>query len=453
MAENKNRNMLQNVVAVIIGALLLGLMWRVRGTTGWGSSWGLLNAGYIFTMFLIIIKGTRQKLNAGWVGMTALSFMLTTPGWGTLLNQISGILHEKGESEILPENVYIPIYSAVFLMLCLGFGLATLFGIMLGRGFSSKQWKVKDFIILLVVFYAVDLIAKASVSHWILDLIQPQAAEVFEVHLAAEGHEADAYKAFLEHFNNVSWAKKIEGGRNYFASVQAISAVFRSVAAIIATRFIIKDKISARTGLVVSGAFAFAITVADLFFYFGNGGYHMEKPSYFPESVYPWSCWEFSTGLIAGAIITIFILCLKKEDDVPELAFSKVPEKPYTVMSFIMGYLAMIGINIVRPILDRMEESDYHIISIVIAVLFTLAIIFFLCKKLGVKAQDIDMVEYSKILVPLFVLFDIIVYMFIGAEDKPNYTSASSAHNIACIISVVLILIWSLTRFKKSKAK
>ena len=49
---------LYNVLAVLVGALLLGFLWRVRGEHGWGSSWGLLNAGFVFALIFLgfIIK-------------------------------------------------------------------------------------------------------------------------------------------------------------------------------------------------------------------------------------------------------------------------------------------------------------------------------------------------------------------------------------------------------------
>lgn len=439
MSKANQKNAAFNIVAVIIGALLMGLLWRVRGTTGWGSSWGLLNAGFVFTMFLILVSGARQKMNAGWLGLTSLSFMLTVPAWGTLLGQITGVL---GDEALIDTQKFVSIPSAVFQMLCLGFGVAVIFGIMLGRAYSSKQWKILDFIIVIAVFYAVDLITKATVSHWILDAIQPQAAELFEEGLAIAGKEGSAYEVYMSHFADVSWAKKIAGGRNYFSAVQTISSAFRAIAAIVATRFIVKDKIAAKTGLVVSGAFAFSITISDLFFYFGDGGYHELQASFFPESVAPWSCWEYFTGFIAGGIITAFILKLTKDEDVPEITFSKIPENPTTILSFIMGYVFLIGVNIVRPILERYDDSDYQIAFIIGAVLVAGAVIALAVKKLGFKAEIADMTAYSKLLLPILIVFMVITYMFLAIPEDRNYVSVGSVHNILVVVSAVASLLW-----------
>ncbi len=436
--EKVKNNKFFNVFAVLAGAMLLGFLWRVRGENGWGSSWGLLNAGFVFTMFIILVKGERKKLDMSWITLTSLSFMLTVPAWGTLLNQITGVLQQpqaEGESWL-----YVSVWSAVFLMLSLGFGVATIFGIMLGRGYSDKQWKIKDFIILIAVFYITDLVTKATVSHFIFNLIQPEAVDLFEQGLAEAGIEGDVYKVYLQHFDNVSWGKKILGGRHYFSMIQIISSVFRSAASLLAVRFIIKDKISAKTGFVVSCAFAFSITVSDLFFYFGNGGYHMQSGATWPDFIYPWSCWEFFTGFIAGGIITAFILTLKDCENVPELSFAKVPDKVSDVLKFALGFVFMLGISIVRPVLERYADSDVQIIATVIAVVLAITLVVLLNVRFGFNASKISTTKLVSILLPLMVAYIAIVYYFVGVPEKMNITDIASFHNILCVIAVIFTL-------------
>ncbi len=451
--ENTKKNALQNIFAVLVGALLMGFLWRVRGETGWGSSWGLLNAGFVFTMFIIAVKGERKKMDIGWLSLTALSFMLTVPAWGTLLTQITGVLQKADASVPGSEPVYVSVTSAIILMLCLGFGVATLFGIMLGRGFSEKQWKVKDFIIVVAAFFISDLIAKASVSHFILDLIQPQAAELFEKGLAAANVEGDAYSVYMQHFNNISWAKKFDGGRNYFSSVQTISSAIRAICSLVAVRFIVKDKVSAKAGAVVSAAFAFAITVSDLFFYFGNGGYHMQNPSPFSDFIYPWGCWEYFTGFIAGAIITAFILKLRKTEDVSELAFSKVPEKAESILTFILFSVFMIGVNIVRPVLERYDDSDFQIFATIIAVVIAIAVVVLMNVKWGLNVQNISRRSLYGVLFTSFIAFIFMVYMFVGTPDKQNFSDLFSLQTIMCIVSVSVTFVWSALHVRVNKTK
>lgn len=429
----------------------MGLLWRIRGEHGWGAAWGVLNAGFVFTMFVILVKGTRKKLDIGWLAVTCVSFMLTVPAWGTILDQITGVLVE---AEVTGgEPVYISVFSAVFLMACIGFGMASLFGILLGRAFSDKQWKLKDLIILIAVFYITDLVTKASVSHWILGLIQPEAAQTFEGVLAANGIEGSAWKVYLQHFDDVSWAKKIPNsnsiGRNYFQSVECISAALRSIASIVAVRVLVKDKIAARTGLVVSASFAFSITISDLFFYFGDGGYHMQAENYFPDCIYPWSCWEYFTGFIAGAIITAYLIRIKPGKDVEELAFSKVPQKVNNILTFVAGFIFLVGVSIVRPILERYDYSHYQVLFVIIAVIAALLLVFILIRKWGFDMAKISTTKYSAFFLPFFIAFMFLNYLFTGGAEHGDYMNFNMLHLWLCLISTVVCFVWSIAASRK----
>ncbi len=444
--EAIKRKNFEKLFTVLTGALLMGMLWRVRGTGGWGSSWGLLNAGFIFCMFIALVMGERKKTGYGWIALCALSFMLTTPSWGTLLTQITGVLYKFEFWTEGDPMVYVSIPSALFLMVCLGFGLASIFGIMLGRGYSEKQWKIKDFVIILVVFYGVDILTKATISHYILDLVQPEAGEIFSVGLKNAGIDLTPHQAFLEHFNDLAWSKKFDGGRNYFSSIQAISSLFKSLAVILAARFIVKDKVAAKISGIVCCAFGFSITVSDLFFYFGNGGYHQLGTSPFSEAIAPWSCWEYFTGFIAGGIITFAILKLKPAKDVDELAFSKVAEKPKNILTFIIFFLALMGISVVRPVLERLDESDFQIIATVLAVLAFVGII---TKKFGFNAKNITSTRLYGILLPCFIVFIMIAYMFIAIPDEQNFRNISQLHNVLTTLSALSVLGWCLAKKKK----
>ncbi len=446
MTKTKEMTALNKVITVVIGALLMGFLWRVRGTSGWGSSWGLLNVGFIFTMFVSLFMGERKKLDFGWLSITAFSFMLASPSWGTLLDQITGVLTDSG----IENPIYISIPSALFMMLTMGFGFSTIFGIMLGRGYSDKQWKIKDFIIILAFFYVFDLASSASVSHWVLDLVQPEAGEYFTRGLKEAELDLTPYQAYMEHFRDASWAKKLEGGRNYFASIQAISSTFRSIGALIATRFIVKDKRAANTGLVTSLAFAFSITLCDLFMYFGAGGYHKQAgASLLPSWISAWSTWEYFTGFVAGTIITAFLLSIKKKDDIPEITFSKIPEKASNILYFIVCFIAMIGISIVRPVLVRFEDIEvWNIIAPIIGFVFALVFILLVNKKWGFNAKNISANELYSFLLPAMMIIITVTYMFIGDKDSQNFREMTFLHNIATLISLIAVLVWTLKNNK-----
>lgn len=437
---NKTKSTYKQITEIVMGALLMGLLWRVRGEHGWGSSWGLLNAGFVFTMFIVFIKGSRKKLDLGWIGLTALSFMITTPGWGTLLNQITGVLHTADES--YAATVYTTIPAAIFLMLCLGFGLAAIFGIMLGRGFSEKQWKIKDFVILIAVFCVTDLLVNLFISPFILKLIQPEAVELFQKGLEINGSDLAPYSAYLENFKDLSYAKKIVGGRNYFQSIETISSAISAVVSIITTRFIIKDKVAAKVGAVTCGAFAIAITISDLFFYFGNGGYRMQNAPYLPEFFSAWGCWEYFTGFIAGALITAYIVKLKPEKDVEEIAFCNINEKPKQVLTFILSTLFMVGVNIVRPVLVRFEDSDALIPAIILSVLFALVFIIIIANRYGINSSKKPMYIYSRLILIFFVTYIILVYLAVGTSDCTHLWGNYAFQHLITVLSAGAIIVW-----------
>ena len=113
---------------------------------------------------------------------------------------------------------------------------------MLGRGFSDKQWKFYHVIIVVAVFFAAYYIAMATVSHWILNLVQPESAEAFVDELRSVGIKDSAYDAFMKHFDNDSWAKKFTvdilgrtslAGRNYFQEIMTISSAVSAIAVLL----------------------------------------------------------------------------------------------------------------------------------------------------------------------------------------------------------------------------
>ncbi len=443
-----SQNKLKNVLTVLIGAILMGFLWRTRGTTGWGSSWGLLNAGAVFMLFVIMIVGGRKKTNLKWVGVSSLLFMLTVPTWGTFLSQITGVLRDS----VTDQFVYISPASGVIVMLILGFGLATLWGIMLGRGLSDKPWKLMDFVLLIAVFIASMYASRATLAHTLTEIIQPEAVDLFEQGLLKEGITDTAYKAYMSHFDNMSWGKKITGGRNYFALVETISIAIGGIVSMIITRFAIKDKIASKMGLITASAFAFSITAADLFFFFGNGGYHMNSGLSVPDYIAPWSCWEYFTGFIAGGIITAAILHYKSKcDDVDEIAFSGIPEKFSNVLTFLLGFAVVFGINVVRPIIERFDESKYMILAIAIAFVGIVALIVIGVKKYGVNLERTTQTAFASKALPFMVIYIIMVYLFTGlAEGNQNYTSLNMFHNILMIVSTVILVIYSAVQIKKN---
>ena len=453
MVNKAQKPLWQKILIILIGGLLLGFLWRLRGSRGWGSEAGVFNVGFVYLLFITTVLGERKKLDLGWLSLTAMSFILTVPSWGTMVNQMSGIIRETEVEGAEHFFRYISPVSGAFMICCVGFGMAGIYGILLGRGFSSHQWKLKDFLIVIGAFLISDVVSKASVSHWIVQLVQPEAVELFEEGLEIAGIEGSAYKVFMQHFADISWGKKIIGGRNYFSEIQAVSSAIRALGAIFAAGFIVKDKIAAKVGAVVCVAFGLSITVSDLFFWFANGGYRQLGTQYEGEFLYAWSCWEYFTGFIAGVIITAVLVSLKQREDVPEAAFLNLPEKPKKILIFIAGFIGTIGVNLVRPIARRFEESSVavQIIAISSVVLLTAILIVLLTKKAGINAENKGMEWLAKILLPVFTAFMLLSYFFIASAEHRAIAEVCTLHNILVIVSALSVLIYSFVLFKKGR--
>ena len=444
----KHRLTPRDFAAIFCGAMLMGLLWRVRGTNGWGSSWGLLNAGVVFLLFLNTAVGRRTPASLPLIALSGGAFMLTVPAWGTYLDQITGYLSVRvGDDE--PVLYEISPASGVIMMLILGFGLASIYGVLLGRAYGEKAWRFRDYALVLLVFIVVDLAAKARISHFLVKAIEPQAVTAFQDGLKAEGLSPDVYAAYMSHFSAVSWAKKLLGGRNSFSSVGTVSLAIAAVAVILTARFAVKDKYAAKTGAFVCGAFAVAITIADLFFYFGNGGYRMAQGFSLPDTFAPWSLWEYFTGFLAGGMITAWLIKTSKETQERETLLSKLPDKAGSVFSFLLCAVVAVGLNVVRPVLVRNEKN------IALCVFFSaftgigvLAASLLYRKKKGRPINVEDMRALSPALALFFVLYITVVYLFIG---RPEITNIRMLHTVLVVVSAVALGIWCVFAIKRSR--
>ena len=438
---------LYTVCVILLGACLLGMLWRVRGTSGWGSSWGLLNAGFVFLLFLNVAVNKQTYVGFPLIGLSALSFMLTCPAWGTYLNQITGILSVSPNEETVVQYEISP-FSGILMMLLLGFGLASVYGILLGRSFGEKNWRIRDYVVLAAVFVVTDLAAKAGVSHLVLKLIEPNAVTAFADGLRSAEIQLSPYAAYMSHFSAVSWAKKLIGGRNYFSSVGTISLVFAAIACFLTTRFYIKDRYAAKTGVVVCAAFSLSITLSDLFFFFGNGGYHMSQGFSLPENCAPWSLWEYFTGFIAGGIITAWLLKTASGNRTAETAMDILPEKLRKITAFALAAIAGVGLNMVRPMLERIQNNTTALIVSVTLGILIFIVSFMIAKRNRFALTDQALRLYDPLLCLLFVLYNLIVYMFIG---KPEIGSIGMLHNMLVAASAVFVSLFLVIHILKNK--
>jgi hypothetical protein len=410
---------------IIFSAVVVGTAWRIRGEHGWGSSWGLLTVGLMFSLLIYSVFGYRKKASVWYIAAAAISFMLTPPAWGTLLEQITGLVVETEKGGI-PVSYNISPWSGIFFMVCLGFGMACLFAVMTARLFSDKQYKWYHFALLGAVYLIVEYAAKASVSHLIVAAVQPETCRVFSSALAEQGTTGALWKLYLQHFSSIGWAKNYAGGRNYFAEVEVVSRALGALALWIAVRFGLKDKICGRVSLSIMGIFAFAITVSDLFFYFGDGGLHRTQydASQFIFTSCSWSMWEYFTGFIAGGLIMLILLCIPQKvldrgAEIQDESFPKIQGKLRDIISFVVIFGLCFAATLIRPIALRFENSSILEIA-AFASLSVIALIIGLLMVFG-KIPAIWNAEpqiFSIKILPIFYLASVWIYFFVGIWEK-----------------------------------
>ena len=325
-----------NFMFILLCAFYTGFLWRLRGDHGWGSFKGMTAVALGLLLAIISFMPYRKKINTEIFPFVILLTALTNSGWGTLNSQITGFL---GSGTDAPA-VFISPVSGAAVMFLLGFGWAPFLAMFIGYYLSDKKPKYYHYLIVIAVYFAVEYITKASISHLAVKLVSPTAEAAFADTLKSQGFDLTPYKAYLAHFDNISWAKKLDFGRNYFQTVETCSQTFATLASIIYVRFAAKDKTAAKIQTLVCASFGIAITAADLFIFLADGGFRNSLANV-PQWLTGWSNWEYWTGFIAGLLIAVIIVVYVKKHPGKENLRPEciLPDKKPIV--FIRNYLAV----------------------------------------------------------------------------------------------------------------
>ena len=424
----------KTLLACFLGALVLGVLWRFRGSHGWGGEDGILNVGFMFLCFLVFLTGGNEKTTPFRIALTAIIFMLSTPAWGTFLNQIKGVISAGPQ----PLITGISPLSGVVMMLLLGFGISGLFGILLGSMFSATKWRLYHFITMIVAFIAVMYLSRVTICHPILKAIQPRAVEAFDQALAGSGVTGGAFNAYMFHFDDMPWAKEFIGGRNYVASFNTISKAIATLVCIVLTRYWIKDKTSARIGLISALSFAFAITFSDISFVLWG---HTGAPALFPsEHIHPWACWEYFTGFFAGGLITYSVLKLKDSEVRKDGCLDFIPLKVRDILAFLVTFGVM-GYNMINPTVLRFDGSDLrpYVFALVAAMFAVIVVVAAFKSRLG--SIKLDNARFSQEVFLFLLILQSFVYFF-GAGHYANFRNLPDMEHMMTLISISLIIIY-----------
>lgn len=445
MTLNNTREMTAGakIFAVIACAIMTGFMWRVRGEHGWGSMWGMFAVGVMLTLFIFAFFGNRKKMSYEAIPAAVILLGITNGGWGTLNSQMGGYLGSgvDADATALADKVAISPYSGLAIMLLLGFGWMPLFSMFIGSLFSKKEYKIKHYVILVAVFYAITWIFNFTVSHYILPLINPQAVEMVTLGFAEKGIELSPMMAFIKNLGSASWAKPIPFGRNYFTSIEVISAacaaLFVSLTALIA----FKDKITAFISFGMNAVMAVSITAADFFMIADSDSGFLAKvnaPDFINNC--SWPLWEFFTGFLMGFGVMLILVCLPKSVSQGESFAEYEPvfrkRGVHFVYSAVLTLMFTFALTLARPVGMRVADlllekgfiSDEDTFSIILTVVLCVIAVIpcFIVSKKNIVSRELNIPvamrteDFCMKAIPAYFVATAAAYFFTGDSSHAH---------------------------------
>ena len=350
-------------VLVLMTAIMTGFMWRVRGTHGWGSMWGMFAVGVMLTLAIFAFFGNRRKMSLEALPIAVILLGITNGGWGTLNSQMGGYLGSTvpftGEEAVAMAE--ISPWSGMAAMLLLGFGWMPLYAMFIGSLFSKKEYKLWHYIMLIAVFYVVVYAFEFTLAHYIAPLVNSEAVELFKTGLVDRGIDETPMMAFIKNLGSEAWFKKIPYGRNYYATVRIISYSAGAIVLSLATLIAKKDKVTAFISFAINVICAVSITLADVVMVLDSdrGFFRMKNlPGFLAGG--NWSLWEYLTGFFLGFGIMLLLVCLPRKITGGEGYFEyRMPfknAKLYAAYSAVVTLLATFVVTVARPLGMRVAE-------------------------------------------------------------------------------------------------
>ena len=463
------------IISIILGAIIGGFMWRCRGDGGFGSSWGLYSVGLVFMLLIYHFYGNRKGMKYEMIPLGGLMLGLSVTGYATVIEQLAGVVWSdlpysgkmlNGLEPVFTGqygDVYAPInpVSGAVIIFLMAFTLIPLFAFFVTSLFSGKEYKVKHYIIAVAVFMISSLIFKASVSHYIIKLINPEQVAYAAMGLKEYGHNySSPMAAYMSHFMNRSWTQDIAFFENYYMSIEHISD---ALAVIVLSGYALifrKDKYTAFGSLVLNLLTAVSTTALTplVSSHFDSGFFKGVEFSALFRKFATWGVWEFFTGLCIGLFIMTFLaLTVKKdsgkaENDMSPLIADKKINFGFNFLLtvFILGVTPAraIGIRFAR-LLENFgvlgdDEPLGTILTVVLAVIFGVFMIKIMGNNILKKdsnAFDMTPVNFAKIALPSYLGMCFFVYFFFD-EVGIRYIKTDITVPLMLVASALIALIY-----------
>ncbi|HBL41123.1 MAG TPA: hypothetical protein DDY98_05975 [Ruminococcaceae bacterium] len=463
------------LLAALMGALLTGFMWRLRGDHGFGGSTGMYAVLTVLLLFLVWLFPRKDKVNLPFITLASFAGAITAGGWGTINSQITGWMTSTGAflGEEKAVDIAVSPLAGVITMLLLGFGWLPLFGMMLGQYFSDRKYHILNAVEGTAVFYAASYLFRFTGAPYLYKLINPTAVKLFEDGLASYGIEQTPQSLLLKFFGDQSKKvkylldgetlkikiKEIPGGRNYFTCCAVLAAAFGALALIVYLALRFRDKKAAGITALTCSAMAVSITVPDVFFLIGAWGESgkIAVPQALIEN--SWSFWEYGTGFLFGLLIVLLLLPFAKQKLKNNVTLFELKGLP-KVLKKIVAVLAFACTFCLAPVLavasrmDEMSEKAVLPATVAAAVIGVgLTVLFTVKNKKTLSPLGKTPAQAARTACPILFAVYALLYFFIGpayALHQPQSAVTSLMMFSFALFCLGYVLLSALLR-KKTK--
>ena len=433
------------IISILLGAIIGGFMWRCRGDGGFGSSWGLYSVGLVLMLLIYHFYGNRKGMKYEMIPLGAFMLGLSVTGYATVIVQLAGVvwsdLPYSGEMlnglapVLIGQNgdVYAPMdhISGAVIIFLMAFTLIPLFAFFVTSLFSGKEYKIRHYVTAVAVYMIASLIFKATISHFIIQLINPDQVAYATLGLKEYGQEyASPMAAYMSHFLDRGWAQDIPFFENYFMSIEHISDALSVIVLSLYALIIRKDKYTCFGSLILNLLTAIPTTIftALVSYGFDSGFFKGVEFSETFKRFATWGTWEFIVGFFVGLFVMAFLaLTIRNgksdEEDISPLFENKKLSFGFNFLLtvFILGVAPAraIGIRFARLLENTNVLADDEPLGTILTVILSLIFGVFMIRIMkinilqkGSNAFDISPVKFAKIALPSYLGMCFVIYFF-----------------------------------------
>ena len=470
------------IISVILGAVMGGFMWRCRGDGGFGSSWGLYAVGLVLMLLIYHFYGNRKGMKYEMLPLGALMLGLSVTGYATVIEQLAGVAWSDlpYSGEILgglepvfvgPRgDVYAPIdhVSGAVIIFLMAFTLIPLFSFFVTSLFSEKSYKIKHYVIAIAVFMVSSLVFKATISHYILQLINPDQVAYAALGLKEYGYDyASPMAAYMSHFLDRGWTQDIAFFENYYMSIEHVSDALAVIVLSLYALIIRKDKYTCFGSLLLNFLSAITTTVSTALVssHFDSGFFKGVEFSDTFRRFASWGTWEFVVGFFIGLFIMAFLALTVSFNKSEESDMSPVFENKklsfgfnFVLTVFIFGVAPMraVGIRFARLLQNTGVLEDDEplgtILTVVLSVIFGVLMLKIISKNMlgkNTNAFGMSPVKFAKIALPSYLGMCFVIYFFFD-NIGIRYIKTDITVPIMLVASAIIAAVYVPFRIKNT---